>query len=97
MAVTKQDVDYIAVLARLAFTDAEKEKLTDEMNSVLGYMEKLNSLDTTGIEPLSNMNDRTNVFRPDEIIPSISNSDALRNAPDKQDRFFKVPKVIEQK
>lgn len=97
MAVTKQDVDYIAVLARLAFTDAEKEKLTGEMNSILGYMEKLNALDTTGIEPLSNMNDRTNVLRPDDIVPSISNTDALRNAPDKQDRFFKVPKVIEQK
>lgn len=94
MSVTKQDVEYIANLARLSFNEEEKEKMTKELNTILHYVEKLNELDTSKVEPLMNMNERTNVLRPDEIIPSIPNKDALKNAPDSQDRFFKVPKVI---
>ncbi|NTW50368.1 MAG: Asp-tRNA(Asn)/Glu-tRNA(Gln) amidotransferase subunit GatC [Chlorobiales bacterium] len=94
MSVTKQDVEYIANLARLSFNEDEKEKMTKELNTILSYIEKLNELDTSKVEPLINMNERTNVLRPDEIVPSIPNSDALKNAPNSQDRFFKVPKVI---
>jgi aspartyl-tRNA(Asn)/glutamyl-tRNA(Gln) amidotransferase subunit C len=94
MAVSKADVDYIAALARLSFNDAEKEAMTHDLNEILNYVEKLNELDTENIEPLANMGDRTNVLREDKPVPSISNQDALKNAPDFQDRFFKVPKVI---
>ncbi|NTV45546.1 MAG: Asp-tRNA(Asn)/Glu-tRNA(Gln) amidotransferase subunit GatC [Chlorobiales bacterium] len=94
MSVTKQDVEYIANLARLSFKEEEKEKMTKELNTILHYIEKLNELDTSKVEPLINMNERINVLRPDEVVPSISNSDALKNAPNSQDRFFKVPKVI---
>ncbi|MCG8377331.1 MAG: Asp-tRNA(Asn)/Glu-tRNA(Gln) amidotransferase subunit GatC [Chlorobiales bacterium] len=94
MSVTTQDVAYIAELARLSFTEAEKEKMTSELNAILHYVEKLNEVDTEGIEPLSSIHDQVNVLREDIRQDSISNEVALMNAPDKLDRFFKVPKVI---
>lgn len=96
MAVTKQDVEHIAALAKLTFSEEEKERLTAELNTVLRYVEKLNELDTEQVEPLQNMNERVNVLRDDVLLPSTPNDVALRNAPDSQDRFFKVPKVITQ-
>ncbi len=94
MTVSKADVEYIATLARLSFNDDEKEAMTHDLNEILTYVEKLNELDTEAVEPLSNIGDRTNVLREDAPKASISNQDALKNAPDSQDRFFKVPKVI---
>ena len=64
------------------------------MNSILAYMEKLNELDTTNVEPLSHVMDITNVFREDETRPSLPREKALGNAPDRSEKFFKVPKVI---
>lgn len=94
MSVTKENVAYIAELARLSFTDAEQERMTDELNSILHYVEKLNEVDTTGVEPLNSIHDQINVLRADVEHKPLTNEEALRNAPDKQDRFFKVPKVI---
>jgi aspartyl-tRNA(Asn)/glutamyl-tRNA(Gln) amidotransferase subunit C len=94
MSVTKDDVVYIAELARLSFTEPETEKMTRELNSILQYIEKLNEVDTEGVEPLSSIHDQSNVFRDDVEQPSLANQEALKNAPDRQDRFFKVPKVI---
>lgn len=94
MSVTLEDVAYIAELARLRFTEAEQEKMTRELNMILHYVEKLNQVDTEGVEPLSSIHDQSNVLREDVEIPSLSNAQALKNAPDHQDRFFKVPKVI---
>ncbi len=94
MSVTRENVAYIAELARLRFTEAEQEKMTMELNMILHYVEKLNEVDTTGVEPLSSIHDHGNVLREDVELPSLSNAAALSNAPDRQDRFFKVPKVI---
>jgi aspartyl-tRNA(Asn)/glutamyl-tRNA(Gln) amidotransferase subunit C len=94
MSVTRENVAYIAELARLRFTEAEQEKMTRELNMILHYVEKLNEVDTTGVEPLSSIHDQGNVLREDVEMPSLSNAAGLRNAPDRQDRFFKVPKVI---
>ncbi|HWR01429.1 MAG TPA: Asp-tRNA(Asn)/Glu-tRNA(Gln) amidotransferase subunit GatC [Chlorobaculum sp.] len=94
MSVTKENVAYIAELARLRFTEAEQEKMTKELNMILHYIEKLNEVDTEGVEPLSSIHDPINVLRADVERPSLSNAEALKNAPDRQDRFFKVPKVI---
>ena len=94
MSVTIKDVTYIAELARLSFNEAEQEKMTRELNMILHYVEKLNQVDTEGVEPLSSIHDQSNVLREDVERPSISNAEALKNAPDRQDRFFKVPKVI---
>jgi aspartyl-tRNA(Asn)/glutamyl-tRNA(Gln) amidotransferase subunit C len=97
MSVTKKDVEKIAELARLKFNENELESFAEEMNKILSYVEKLNELDTENVEPLSHPNETINVFRNDELKQSISTEDALKNAPDKDDKFFKVPKVIQDK
>ena len=96
MAVTLKDVEHVANLARLEFSDEEKKTLMNQLNRILEYMEKLNELDTSKVEPLSHVIPLTNVFREDKVKPSLSVSDVLKNAPAKTDKFFKVPKVIEQ-
>lgn len=94
MSVTKKDVEHIAKLANLEFNDVEKEKLTHEMNEILQHMEKLNELNTSNVEPLSQVVEQQNVFRNDEVKPSIPTEEALKNAPEKTEEHFKVPKVI---
>ena len=94
MAVTKKDVEYIAGLAKLTFKEEELEKFTGQLNEILAYVEKLNELDTTNVEPLSHPIEGSNVFREDVVKPSLDREEALRNAPDRSELFFKVPKVI---
>jgi aspartyl-tRNA(Asn)/glutamyl-tRNA(Gln) amidotransferase subunit C len=94
MAVTRKDVEHIAELARLKFEDAELDSFTDQLNEILNYMEKLNELNTENVEPLSHPVEGNNVFRDDVEKPSITTEEALKNAPEKDDRFFRVPKVI---
>jgi aspartyl-tRNA(Asn)/glutamyl-tRNA(Gln) amidotransferase subunit C len=97
MAVTKKDVEKIAELARLEFSDQELESFTPQMNEILTFMDKLNELETENVDPLSHPVERTNVFREDEMKPSITTDDALKNAPVKNDQHFIVPKVIGDK
>ena len=94
MAVTIKDVEHIAELARLRFNEKELDNFTHQLNEILSYVEKLNELDTEDVEPLSHPVENNNVFRDDEVKPSVKREDALRNAPEKDDSFFKVPKVI---
>jgi aspartyl-tRNA(Asn)/glutamyl-tRNA(Gln) amidotransferase subunit C len=94
MSVTIKDVEHIAELARLEFTEDEKGKLTSQLNSILAYMEQLNKLDTRTVEPLSHVIELSNVFREDVVKPGLATEDALKNAPAKTEKFFKVPKVI---
>ena len=97
MTVSKSDVEKIAELARLKFSDEELENFTPQMNEILSYMNKLNELDTENVKPLSHPVEQTNVFRDDELKTSISTEDALKNAPNKTEQHFKVPKVIGDK
>ena len=94
MSVTTQDVAYIAELAKLRFSEEEMLTMTSELNNILHYVEKLNEVDTDGVLPLSSMHDPVNVLREDVLLPALSSGEVLQNAPDRQDRFFKVPKVI---
>lgn len=94
MAVTIKDVEHIAKLAKLEFNEDEKVKFTEQFNEILAFMEKLNELDTSNVEPLSHVIELQNVFREDKVKPSIPTEEALKNAPAKTDKFFKVPKVI---
>ena len=96
MPVSKKDVEYIANLARLKFDESELENFTHELNEILNYVEKLNELDTSDVEPLSHPIENQNVFREDSVKQSIERENALKNAPDKTDEFFVVPKVINQ-
>ncbi len=97
MSVTKDEVKYIASLSRLEFNESELEDFTNEFNQILNYIDKLNELDTENIEPLSHPIEKKNVFRNDELVESINRDEALKNAPDKTDEYFKVPKVIKSK
>lgn len=96
MSVTKDDVHYVANLARLQLKDEEAEGLKEDMNKILGYMETLNELDTTDVEPLEHVTEITSsAFRKDEAKEPISHDDALKNAPDADSDYFRVPRVIE--
>jgi aspartyl-tRNA(Asn)/glutamyl-tRNA(Gln) amidotransferase subunit C len=94
MPVTRKEIEHIAELARLKFTDAELENYTGKLNQILSYVEKLNELDTENIEPLSHPVESENIFREDIVKPSINRDEAFKNSPDHDNVFFKVPKVI---
>ncbi len=94
MSVTIQDVEHIARLAKLRFTDEEKSKFVDQFNQILDYMEKLNELDTADVQPTYNVLDLQNVMRKDEVKTWLTQDEALANAPKKKHGFFSVPKVI---
>lgn len=96
MSVSLDEVRYIARLARLRFTEEEERRMAQQMSQILGYMEKLGELDTSDVSPMSHVLDLTNVFREDTAAPRITREAALRNAPDADEQYFRVPKVIEQ-
>ncbi len=93
--ITQKDVEYIAALARIHLRDDEVTKLTANLEDILGYIEKLKTLDVTNVEPTSHALALSNVFRPDIVKPSLSQADALKIAPQQHDGAFKVPQVIE--
>ena len=95
MAATEIDVKYVAHLARLSLTADEEQKFGAQLGQILGYIEKLNELDVSQVEPTAHAVPLVNVTRPDEVRPSISNEDALRNAPAKANGLFIVPKIVE--
>ena len=95
MKISSREVEYVANLARLEVTDSEKEKLTAQINDILLYIDKLNELDTKGVEPMSHAIAITNAFREDKILDSIGTENSSTNAPDARGEFFRVPKVID--
>lgn len=96
MEVNDQLVDKLAHLSRLQFSDTEKEGIKNDLQRMIGFVEKLNELDLAGVEPLLHMSPEVNVLRDDELRGSISRGEALRNAPLHDEQFFKVPKVIKK-
>jgi len=97
MTIDKKTVDEIAHLARLEFEDAAKEEIINDMNRMLAFVDKLNELNTDGVEPLIYMNDDVDVMRDDVAKTTVTQQEALKNAPKKDSDYFKVPKVIDQK
>lgn len=95
MKITKDEVNYIAHLARLDFTESEGEKIASQLNDILMYIEKLNEVNTNGIEPLSHCVILDNTFREDIVRESLQPSQSLSNAPETRGNFFRVPKIIE--
>ena len=96
MEVNRELVDNLAHLARLHFSDEEKNELEQDLQRMISFVEKLKEVDTTGVEPLQHMGSEINVFREDEIQGSLRREDALQNAPKTDGVFFKVPKVIKK-
>lgn len=97
MKVDKQLISKLEKLARLELSDEEREGLTKDLSSILEMVEKLQELDTEGVDPLVYINEEVNILRSDKIDKQVSQKDALKNAPDQDGTFFKVPKVINLK
>ena len=95
MKIKKQEVEHVAKLARLELSEQEKEELTDQLSDILTYVEKLNELDTRGVEPTSHVLDINNVMRDDVAGESSTQERALANAPEKAAGHYKVPKIID--
>jgi aspartyl-tRNA(Asn)/glutamyl-tRNA(Gln) amidotransferase subunit C len=91
----KISIDHLARLARLSVSEDEKILFAGQMDGILNYMDKLNELDTGDIEPTSHVIQLSNIVREDLPAPSLDRVDALMNAPDKTDKFYRVPKIIE--
>lgn len=94
MKITMEEVEHVARLARLTFTEEEKKLYAQQLNTILLYIDKLNELDTKDIEPTSHAIRLKNAFRDDEVKKSISQDRSLWNAPQKDKGSFVVPKVI---
>lgn len=88
-------VEEVAHLARLEFTEEGKADILNDMNRMLAFVDKLNEMDTDGVEPLIYMTDEVNVMREDEPKITLTQKEALKNAPKKDSDYFKVPKVID--
>lgn len=94
MKITTDEVRKVALLSRLSFNDEELEELKESMSSILSYMEELNQYDTTGVAPMAHAVEQYNVMRKDEPHQSFTNEQALSNAPEQEDGYFKVPRII---
>ena len=95
MSVTEKDIQYIAGLARLNLSPEETKRLVTDTNSILDYMDLLNQVDTSDVPPLEHVLDSTADFRTDKTEPHLDHELALKNAPDADSDYFRVPKVIE--
>ncbi|MFA5668267.1 MAG: Asp-tRNA(Asn)/Glu-tRNA(Gln) amidotransferase subunit GatC [Balneolaceae bacterium] len=95
MSVSKNDVKYIANLAKLQLTESEAVSFTGDMNKILEYMKMLSEVDTDGVEPLEHVIELDSRFRKDVALEPLPHDEALKNAPDADSDYFRVPKVIE--
>jgi aspartyl-tRNA(Asn)/glutamyl-tRNA(Gln) amidotransferase subunit C len=94
--ISREDVQHVARLARLELSEPELVRMQDELSHILAYIDKLRSVDTTGVEPTSHAVPLTNVMREDEPRPSLPRADMLANAPEAAGDFFRVPRIIEE-
>ena len=92
--ISDETIEYVGILAKLELDDAEKERAKKDMGEMLDYIDKLNELDTEGVEPMSHVFPVNNVFREDVVTNGDGSADTLANAPVKKDGGFKVPKTI---
>ena len=96
MNIDKETIYKVADLARIEIKESEVEELQSDMSKILTFMEKLNELDTTEVEPLVYMNKEVNIWRADEVVAEISVEDGLKNSAKHNERYFMVPKIIEK-
>jgi aspartyl-tRNA(Asn)/glutamyl-tRNA(Gln) amidotransferase subunit C len=94
MKITRDTVLHVAALARLSLAEDEVETTVRQLNAILEYMEQLNALDTSGVEPTEHVIPLETPFREDRVTPSLDPEESLRNAPERAGAFFKVPKII---
>jgi len=92
--LSKKEVEHIAWLAHIELSDKEKALFTEQFNEILDYFKKIDEVDTEGVEPTYHVLDLKNVSRTDETKPSLPIEEALRNAPKKEKKFIKAPRII---
>ena len=95
MKIDKDSIKKIAHLARLEFDESSAEKMSNDMSQILDWVEQLNEIDTTGVEPLTTMSSEVNVMREDKAGNHLSHEAGLKNAPKRDSDYFRVPKVLE--
>jgi aspartyl-tRNA(Asn)/glutamyl-tRNA(Gln) amidotransferase subunit C len=95
MKINREVLDKIAHLARLEFDEKDAEKMMKDMTAIVNWVEKLNEVDTEGVEPLTTMSHEINSLREDEVKPHLDHDESLKNAPKKDSDYFRVPKVLE--
>ncbi|MBP3702719.1 MAG: Asp-tRNA(Asn)/Glu-tRNA(Gln) amidotransferase subunit GatC [Lachnospiraceae bacterium] len=93
--ISDETIEYVGILAKLELSDEEKEQAKKDMGSMLDYIDKLNELDTSSVEPMSHVFPVDNVFREDEITNGDDRDEILANAPEKKEGAFKVPKTVD--
>lgn len=93
--ITDDTIEYVGILAKLELSEEEKEAAKKDMGGMLDYIDKLNELDTTGVEPMSHVFPVQNVFREDEVTNGDESEKTLRNAPEEKDNMFVVPKTFD--
>jgi aspartyl-tRNA(Asn)/glutamyl-tRNA(Gln) amidotransferase subunit C len=96
MNIDDKLLDHLSTLSRLEFEKNEREQIRHDLSEMLTFVEKLKEVNTTGVEPLIFMNERTNVMRQDETKTVLTPDEALANAPDRQGNYFRVPKVLKK-
>lgn len=96
MKISREEVEKLAHLSRLQPDEPALQRLQEDMNKMLVFVEKINELNLDGVEPLSYMSDEVNVLRADEVNQVITHEEALKNAPDKDTDYFRVPKVMKK-
>lgn len=95
MKIDRTTLDKIAHLARLEIDEKDAQKMMDDMNKMVSFVEKLNEVDTEGVDPLTTMSHEVNALRNDEIKSQLTKEEVLKNAPKHDEQFFRVPKVLE--
>ena len=93
--ISRQDVQHVARLARLHLSDDELDRMREQLDAILAYVDKLRQLDVEGVEPTSHAVPLVDVMRDDALAPCLTQDEALANAPDRVDAFFRVPRIIE--
>ncbi|MBT8171550.1 Asp-tRNA(Asn)/Glu-tRNA(Gln) amidotransferase subunit GatC [Candidatus Bathyarchaeota archaeon] len=92
--LSKKEVEHVASLAHIEISDKEKILFTEQFNEILDYFKKIDTIETKNVEPTYHVLDINNVTREDKITPSLSPEEALKNAPKKEKKFFKAPRIV---
>ena len=95
MKVDEKEVEYVAMLARIELSEDEKARYSEQLSTILDFFDRLKEVDTENVEPTSHVLDLVNAYRPDEVRPSLGVEAVLQNAPDRANRFFRVPKILD--
>jgi aspartyl-tRNA(Asn)/glutamyl-tRNA(Gln) amidotransferase subunit C len=95
MKVDKKEVEYAAALARIELSEEEKELYSEQLSTILAFFDRLKEVDTENVQPTSHVVDLVNAYRSDQVRPGPGVEEVLANAPDRAQRFFRVPKILD--